>query len=74
MFRLNKINPKKLLNSTWTAVHPVQKELHFIVTDLRLNQEGEVVHCELEAIMTKRSRIIEWQTLTDSDEWLQGWK
>jgi len=71
---LNKINPKKLLNSTWTAVHPVQKELHFIVTDLRLNQEGEVVHCELEAIMTKRSRIIEWQTLTDSDEWLQGWK
>jgi len=74
VFRLNKINPKKLLNSTWTAVHPVQKELHFIVTDLRLNQEGEVVHCELEAIMTKRSRIIEWQTLTDSDEWLQGWK
>jgi hypothetical protein len=27
---MNNINPKKLLNSKWTAVTPVNKEKHFM--------------------------------------------
>lgn len=31
---VNKFNPKKLLNSKWTALNPQNKELHFIVVKL----------------------------------------
>jgi hypothetical protein len=31
---LNKINPKKLLNSKWTAVEPKKGERHFMVTEV----------------------------------------
>jgi hypothetical protein len=30
---VNKISPKKLLNSKWTAVVAITKQKHFIVTD-----------------------------------------
>ncbi|TDR16868.1 tryptophan-rich hypothetical protein [Marinicella litoralis] len=71
---MNQINPKKLLNSKWTAVNPVKKELHFMVTDLLLNEDNEVGECTLEAIMTRRSKVINWQDLKNSAHWLQGWK
>lgn len=29
---MNPINPQKLLGSKWTAVHPRDREKHFIVT------------------------------------------
>jgi len=29
---------------------------------------------ELEAVYSKKIRIIPWRELTDSDYWLQGWK
>ncbi|NLZ79547.1 MAG: TIGR02450 family Trp-rich protein, partial [Gammaproteobacteria bacterium] len=29
---MHRINPKKLLHSKWTAVSPVNKEKHFMVT------------------------------------------
>ena len=41
---MNNINPGKLLNSKWTAVNPVNKEKHFLVTEIALDEEGEVVH------------------------------
>ncbi len=71
---MNKINPKKLLNSKWTAVKPVNKELHFMVTETKFNDDGEIVHCLMEAIMTKRAETIEWLALKNSEDWLQGWK
>ena len=71
---MNQINPKKLLNSKWTAVNPVKKELHFMVTALLLNDDNEVDECMLEAIMTRRSEVINWQELKNSSYWLQGWK
>ncbi len=42
---MNNINPKKLLNSKWTAVKPVNKEKHFLITELKFDEEGEVIHC-----------------------------
>ena len=71
---MNTINPKKLFNSKWTAVSPLNKEKHFLVTDVKFDEEGHVVHCVIEAVMSHRSEPIEWQNLKDSSQWLQGWQ
>jgi tryptophan-rich hypothetical protein len=70
---MNKINPKKLLRSKWTAVHPTNKEKHFLITKLKLDDDGEVIHCLIEAVFTKREEAINWQDLKDSERWVQGW-
>ena len=67
------INPKKLLNSKWSAVSPVNKEKHFLVTEVEFGEDGEVIHCAIEAVMTKRVTAIDWRTLKDKTVWRQGW-
>lgn len=71
---MNPINPKKLLHSKWTALTPLKKEKHFLVTEVEFDEEGQVIHCLLEAVISKRSESIEWQTLKNEEQWLQGWK
>ena len=73
-FSVNKINPKKLLNSKWTAVNPVKKEKHFLVSELEFDDDGEVIHCLIEAVISNRSEHIDWKVLKDSERWLHGWK
>ncbi len=69
------INPKKLLQSKWTAVKPVNKEKHFMVTRLILpDLETEVITVvEIEAVMTGRRQEIPWRDLQNTDLWKQGW-
>lgn len=71
---MTKINPKKLLNSKWTAVKPVNKEKHFMITELKLDEEGEVILCVIEAVISHRAEQICWQELKNNAVWLQGWK
>lgn len=71
---MNQINPRKLLRSKWTAVSPSKKEKHFIITDIEFDEEGVVIHCEIEAVMSKRTQLIDWRQLKEQDVWLQGWK
>ena len=71
---MNPINPKKILNSKWTAVHPVNKEKHFVVTAVKFDEEGDVVHCVIEAVWSHRAESINWQNLKNDSQWLQGWK
>jgi len=71
---MNKINPKKLHYSKWTAVTPVNKEKHFLVTGVEFDEEGEVIACEIEAVISRRAISIQWQELTDDTCWLFGWK
>lgn len=71
---MNKINPKKLLNSKWTAVKPTNKEKHFLVTEIEFDEEGVVISCSIEAVMSKRVISINWHDLKDEGLWLQGWK
>jgi len=70
----NTISPKKLLNSKWTAVKPQRKEKHFIVTEVEFNEEGSVIFCLIEAVMSKRTTEIQWQDLKDISQWSCGWK
>lgn len=71
---MNKINPKKLHHSKWTTVKSVNKEKHFLVTGVEFDEEGEVIACEIEAVISRRAISIQWQELTDDTYWLFGWK
>jgi tryptophan-rich hypothetical protein len=70
---VNKINPKKLLNSKWTAERVINKEKHFAVTEVEFDEDGVVVSCIIEAILSKRAMPIKWHELKDSGHWTQGW-
>jgi tryptophan-rich hypothetical protein len=71
---MNKINPRKLLNSKWTATSPVDKEKHFTVTEIKFAEDGSVISCTIEAVICRRPMAINWQDLKDASQWLQGWK
>ena len=71
---MNTLKPKKLLNSKWTAVKPSNKEKHFLVTEVEFDEEGAVVHCLIEAVMTRRSFKIDWRSLKEGDQWVNGWR
>jgi tryptophan-rich hypothetical protein len=71
---LNSISPKKLLNSKWTAVVPLNKEKHFIIIEVEYDEDSAVVSCLIEAIMSKRLIHIQWRDLKDTAQWVQGWK
>ncbi len=70
---MNKVHPKKLLHSKWTAVKPENKEKHFVVSEVEYDEEGAVTLCSLEAVFSKRIQSIDWRALTDTDRWQQGW-
>jgi tryptophan-rich hypothetical protein len=72
--KLHAINPKKLLNSKWTAIHPSRKEKHFMIVELEFDEDNHVIDCQIEAVMTKRRFAIQWHELRDATLWLQGWK
>lgn len=71
---MNKISPKKLLSSKWTAVNPKNKEKHFLVTEIEFDEDESIVSCSIEAVMSKRPISIQWQELEDASKWAHGWK
>jgi len=71
---MNKISSKKLLSSKWTAVSPSTKEKHFLVTKLEFDENDNVTHCLIEAVISNRAELINWEDLKESEHWLQGWK
>ncbi|MFT4824188.1 MAG: tryptophan-rich hypothetical protein [Halioglobus sp.] len=71
---MNKISPEKLLNSKWTAVVPVMKEKHFMVTEMEFDEEGSVIACSIEAVMSKRTTLIDWRDLKNDGNWVHGWR
>ncbi len=71
---MNQINPAKLANSKWTAVKPMNREKHFLVTEVAYEEDGSVTSCTLEAVLSKREYAIDWPELKNADNWLQGWK
>jgi tryptophan-rich hypothetical protein len=72
---MNPLNPKKLLLSKWTAVKPVAKQKHFLVSRvIQPELETDPVELvEIEAIFSKATQIIRWRELQDDGLWRQGW-
>lgn len=71
----NRLSPKKLLLSKWTAVAPSRKEKHFVVLRV-LDPEPpatRIEQVELQAVHSGRSFLLPWRELTDGSQWRQGW-
>ena len=73
---MNRISPKKLLLSKWTAVQPIAKQKHFLVSKVIPPEEPEqaIEFIEIEAVYSKKTSQIPWRDLTNSEKWVQGWK
>jgi tryptophan-rich hypothetical protein len=71
---LNQINPRKLLLSKWTAAKPINREKHFLVTELFSDEEGVIQEVELQAVLTQRNERMPWQALQDNGIWRMGWQ
>ena len=71
---MNQINPAKLRHSKWTAVAPLNREKHFLVTEVEYNEDDSVLSCTLEAVLSKNEYLIDWTELKDVSKWRYGWK
>lgn len=71
---MNRFNPKKLLNSKWTAAQPENKELHFIVIESIRDEYETITGCVIEAVMTKNGYQLTLEELINTEKWLMGWK
>jgi tryptophan-rich hypothetical protein len=72
---MTSIHPKKLLLTKWTATRPVRKQKHFLVTKVIVPEppSEKIEWIEIEAVYSKKSRIIRWRELQDETVWRQGW-
>jgi tryptophan-rich hypothetical protein len=72
---MNLVHPKKLLLSKWTAVRPVAREKHFLVSKVILPKTpgGKIDWVEVEAVHSKAVRRMAWRELCDDTQWRQGW-
>jgi tryptophan-rich hypothetical protein len=72
---MNPLNPKKLLLTKWTAVTPIAKQKHFLVSRvIQLEQPTDPIESvEIEAVFSKATQVIAWRELQDDSVWRQGW-
>jgi len=72
---MNPLNPKKLLLTKWTAVTPIAKQKHFLVSRvIQLEQPADPIESvETEAVFSKATQVIAWRALQDDSVWRQGW-
>ena len=72
---MNPLNPKKLLLSKWTAVTPVKKQKHFLVSRViqPLLPADPIEWVEIESVFSKATQIIPWRDLQNDEVWRQGW-
>ena len=70
----NPVNRKKLPNSKWTAVAPINREKHFLVLDWVFDEDGVPTdEIQIEAVLTNVVRQIHWRELEDAARWKIGW-
>ena len=73
MVAMNRLSPKKLVRSKWTAVQPQNREKHFLVTAVQDDDEGQPQTVTLEAVHSHRERQLHWRELRDPGQWKSGW-
>ena len=71
---MKKLNAKKLLNSKWTAVKPINKDKHFIISRVNFDKKNNIMTCLLEAILSHQKQTIDWLDLKKCKFWIRGWK
>ena len=75
IWRMTSLNPKKLLLTKWTAVRPIDRQKHFLVTKVFTPDDpaAAIEWVEIEALMTGACQQIVWRSLLDERLWRQGW-
>ncbi len=73
---MNRLSPKKLLLTKWTAVKPIAKQKHFLVSKVILPEppSDKIEFVEIESVYSKKTTLIAWRDLTNNEIWLQGWQ
>jgi tryptophan-rich hypothetical protein len=66
---MNPLNPKKLHLTKWTAVTPVAKQKHFLVSRVVEPElpTDPIESVEIEAVLSKATQIIPWRDLKDDN-------
>jgi len=72
---MNPLNPKKLLLTKWTAVIPIAKQKHFLVSRVIQPEQptDPIQDVEIESVFSKATQIIAWRELQNDCVWRQGW-
>ena len=72
---MNPLNPKKLLLTKWTAVIPIAKQKHFLVSRVIQPEQptDPIQDVEIESMFSKATQIIAWRELQNDCVWRQGW-
>ena len=72
---MNTLNPKKLLLTKWTAVMPIAKQKHFLVSRVILPEPptDPIESVEIESVFSKATQVIAWRELQNDKVWRQGW-
>ncbi len=71
---MNRFSPAKLKLSKWTATQPINREKHFLVTDLEHDEAGVLLRVELQAVHSGRSEWLDWRVLRDAQVLAMGWR
>jgi len=71
---MNPLNPKKLLLTKWTAVTPIAKQKHFLVSRVIQPEQptDPIEDVELEEVFSKATQIIAWRELQKDRVWRRG--
>ena len=71
---MNPLNPKKLLLTKWTAVKPVAKQKHFLVSRVIEPEQptDPIESVDIEAVFSKATQVIPWRELQDVGIWRHG--
>ena len=72
---MNPLNPKKLLLTKWTAVKPIAKQKHFLVSKVIQPEQltDPIESVEIESVFSKAKQNIHWRELQNDTVWRQGW-
>jgi tryptophan-rich hypothetical protein len=64
---MNPVHPKKLLLTKWTAVKPVAKQKHFLVSRVIQPElpTDPIERVEIESVFSKAVQEIAWRALQD---------
>ncbi len=72
--KINRISPKALLHSKWTKTTVVNKERHFVVTEIEFNEDKKIIRAVIQAVINHAEYEIDWRELKDGNLWLIGWQ
>jgi tryptophan-rich hypothetical protein len=69
------LQPKNTAAPTWTAVKPIAKQKHFLVSRVIQPEQptDPIEDVKLEAVFSKATQIIAWRELQNDSGWRQGW-